>query len=148
MALRQSENLNENKDGMDIALCRFDKNKKELIFAGANNSLYLIRDQKMTEYKGDKHPIGFSFNNTHKQFTQTSILLEKNDALYMFTDGYPDQFGGPQGKKFKYKPLEQLLLQVHTNALKDQRETLLNAHKQWKGNLEQVDDICLVGIKI
>jgi serine phosphatase RsbU (regulator of sigma subunit) len=148
LALRQSDNTNENKDGMDLALIRIDKKKNKLTFSGANNSLYIIRDNKLTEYKGDKHPIGFSFNNTANQFRQVEIEIKKNDVLYMFTDGYPDQFGGPQGKKFKYKPLEQALLTIHRNSMNAQKEELLRVHEQWRGNLEQVDDICLVGVKI
>ena len=148
MALRQSENINENKDGMDIALCRVNKSRRELVFAGANNSLYLLRDNTLKEYKGDKHPIGFSFDNTDKQFTQTLIPLEKEDMLYMFTDGYPDQFGGPQGKKFKYKPLEQLLMQIHKLDLHAQQQQLIRTHEEWKGKLEQVDDICVVGLRV
>lgn len=148
LALRQSDNMNENKDGMDIALLRIDKRKNILTFSGANNSLYIVRDKKLTEYKGDKHPIGFSFNNTNKQFNQVEIPFEKKDVVYMFTDGYPDQFGGPQGKKFKYKPLEQMLVKLNEQDMKLQHQELLSSHDNWKGNLEQVDDICLVGVRI
>jgi serine phosphatase RsbU (regulator of sigma subunit) len=148
LALRQSDNTNENKDGMDIALIRIDKNKDKMTFSGANNSLYIVRDNRLSEYKGDKHPIGFSFNNTNKQFNQVEISLQKNDEVYMFTDGYPDQFGGPQGKKFKYKPLEQTLSHIYGQEMELQKEKLLRLHDHWRGNLEQVDDICLVGVRI
>jgi serine phosphatase RsbU (regulator of sigma subunit) len=148
LALRQSDNINENKDGMDITLVRFDKDKSKLVFAGANNSLYHVRENVLTEYKGDKHPIGFSFNNTNKQFNQVSVTLQKDDVLYMFTDGYPDQFGGPLGKKFKYKALEQTLLQISSDDMNAQRKKLLHLHDQWKGTLEQVDDICVVGVRV
>jgi serine phosphatase RsbU (regulator of sigma subunit) len=148
LALKQSDNTNENKDGMDVALIRIDKRKNLLIFSGANNSLYILRDNKLKEYKGDKHPIGFSFNNTNRQFSQAEISLEKGDVLYMFTDGYPDQFGGPQGKKFKYKPLESLLTQIWNEEMDEQQKKLIGAHDDWKGDLEQVDDICLVGVRI
>ncbi|CAN5535080.1 hypothetical protein BH10BAC1_BH10BAC1_16530 [soil metagenome] len=147
MALRQSENANESKDGMDIALIQINLNTNELTFAGANNSLYLLRNQKLREFKGDKFPIGFVGKND-KQFSQQKIKLESNDVLYMFTDGYPDQFGGPQGKKFKYKPLEEMLTQIAARPVDEQRHTLLNTHESWKGDLEQVDDICVVGIRI
>ena len=147
MALRQSENANESKDGMDIALIQINLNTQELTFAGANNSLYLLRDKKLREFKGDKFPIGFVGKND-KQFTQQKIKLEPNDLLYMFTDGYPDQFGGPQGKKFKYKPLEEILMNIAQRPMDEQRHTLLNKHEQWKGSLEQVDDICVTGIRI
>lgn len=163
MALRQSDNMNENKDGMDIALIRINLNTMELSFAGAHNSLYLLRDKKLKELKGDKFPIGFAGTNG-KQFGQQKINLESNDILYMFTDGYPDQFGmtaeaweriGDQnftsvakGKKFKYKPLESLLLQIAALPMDEQREVLIKAHEEWKNELEQVDDICVAGIRI
>ncbi|MBL7882655.1 MAG: tetratricopeptide repeat protein [Bacteroidia bacterium] len=146
--LRQSDNVNENKDGMDISLCRIDKKHKEVVFAGANNSLYIIRKNTLTEYKGDKHPIGYSFETTNKPFSQQCISLEKNDFLYMFTDGLPDQFGGPQGKKYKYKALEQLLIDIHNLNPIEQKSKILETHLQWKGNLEQVDDICIAGIQV
>ena len=147
MALRQSENASENKDGMDIALFQINLNTQELTFAGANNSLYLLRDKKLQEFKGDKFPIGFDGRND-KQFSQQKIKLLPNDLLYLFTDGYPDQFGGPQGKKFKYKPLEEKLAEISQKSMDQQRNVLLNTHDDWKGNLEQVDDICVVGIRI
>jgi serine phosphatase RsbU (regulator of sigma subunit) len=148
LALRQSDNTNENRDGMDLALVRLDKRNNTLTFSGANNSLYLLRKNELKEYKGDKHPIGFSFNNTNKQFTQVEISLEKNDALYMFTDGYPDQFGGPLGKKFKYKQLEQVLVGLGMDAMTVQENKLRSVHTSWKGRLEQVDDILLAGFRI
>lgn len=146
MALRQ-ESANESKDGMDIALIRFNLNTQEISFAGANNSLYLLRDKKLKEFKGDKFPIGVSDHNDN-QFSQQTFKIEPGDMLYMFTDGYPDQFGGPQGKKFKYKPLEELLARNGSRTLEEQRAILTQAHENWKGNLEQVDDICVVGIRL
>jgi len=148
MSLRQSENVNEAKDGMDIALCRIDKTTNELLFAGANNSMHLLRNNKLIELKGDKQPIGISHFNITQQFIQQSISLVKNDLIYLFTDGYPDQFGGEAGKKFKYKQLEQLLLDIHQKDMEVQREILEKVHIDWKGDLGQVDDICIVGIKI
>jgi len=147
MALRQSDNANENKDGMDIALIQINLNTQELTFAGANNSMYLLRDNKLREFKGDKFPVGFEGKND-KQFTQQKFKLEPNDLIYMFTDGYPDQFGGPQGKKFKYKPLEEMLEKMAKQPMEEQRHLLLNKHEDWKGKLEQVDDICVAGIRI
>jgi serine phosphatase RsbU (regulator of sigma subunit) len=148
LALRQSDNMSENKDGMDIALIRYDKRSRKLKFSGANNSLYMIHNDELRELKGDKHPIGFSFNNTSRQFSQAELDVEEGDAFYMFTDGYPDQFGGPQGKKFKYKPLEQALLEIHREPLKEQGEQLFTLHHEWKGRLEQVDDILIAGFRL
>ncbi len=148
MALRQSENVNEAKDGMDIALCRIDRRTNDLTFAGANNSVYLLRKDKLIELKGDKQPIGISHFNSTQQFIQQNVSLQKGDLLYMFTDGYPDQFGGETGKKYKYRKLEELLLSIHRKEMKEQLEMLEKEHKDWKGDLDQVDDICVLGIKI
>lgn len=148
MALRQSENVNEAKDGMDIALCRIDKVTNELTFAGANNSMHLMRAEKLIELKGDKQPIGISHFNSTQQFIQQTISLIKGNFIYLFTDGYPDQFGGENGKKFKYKQLEELLISIHNKEMEEQLEILEEVHRDWKGNLEQVDDICILGIKI
>ena len=148
MALRQSENVNEAKDGMDIALCRIHKLTNELTFAGANNSMHLLRKDRLIELKGDKQPIGISHFNTTQQFIQQSVSLQKDDLIYLFTDGYPDQFGGEFGKKFKYKQLEELLLSIHHRDMHEQLEILEEVHKDWKGGLDQVDDICILGIKI
>jgi serine phosphatase RsbU (regulator of sigma subunit) len=147
MALRQSDNINENKDGMDIALIRINLNTQELTFAGAYNSLYLLRNRKLQEFKGDKFPIGFA-DTSGQQFSQHKFRLEEKDMLYMFTDGFPDQFGGPQGKKFKYKRLEELLMQIGPRPMNEQREALTEALESWKGDLEQVDDICIAGMRI
>lgn len=147
LALRQSENTNENKDGMDISLLRIDMNTMELSFAGANNSLYHLRDNKLTELKGDKFPVGFTSHH-NKQFSQQKLQLKKNDLLYMFSDGYPDQFGGLKGKKFKYKQLEDLLVKISSSTMEEQRKGLVLTLETWKGELEQVDDICVAGISI
>ncbi|MDQ3046815.1 MAG: tetratricopeptide repeat protein [Bacteroidota bacterium] len=148
LALRQSDNTNENKDGMDIAVFRLDLNLLELTFAGANNSMYLLRGKSLTEFKGNKFPIGFAGTNNIMQFSQQKMQLKKDDLLYMFTDGYPDQFGGPQGKKLKYKPLEEMLIANAEKPMDEQRKILIDAHEKWKGELEQVDDICIAGIRI
>jgi serine phosphatase RsbU (regulator of sigma subunit) len=147
MALRQSDNASENKDGMDIALMQVNLNTGELTFAGAYNSLYLLRDRRMKEFKGDKFPIGFT-DIAGQQFTQQKIKLLPGDILYMFTDGYPDQFGGQNGKKFKYKRLEAVLQGMGGQPMETQRELLVTEFEQWKGELEQVDDICVAGIRI
>jgi serine phosphatase RsbU (regulator of sigma subunit) len=147
MALRQTENTNENRDGMDIALFRLDLNLHELTFAGANNSLYVLRDSDLMELKGVKAPVGYS-EAGFSQFSQQKMQLRSGDMLYMFTDGYPDQFGGEQGKKFKYKQLEQLLVQIGHLRVEEQRDVLLHTLEDWQGSLEQVDDICIAGIRI
>ena len=147
LALKQKGLSGENKDGMDMCIIRLNKEKNELIYAAANNSLYIVRDKIITDYKGDKQPVGISGVEI-KQFTQHTIPLQKGDCIYTFTDGYADQFGGPKGKKFKYKQLEELLTENSTLPMKDQKNILEKKLSDWKGNFEQVDDICVIGVRI
>ncbi|MFL5751763.1 MAG: PP2C family protein-serine/threonine phosphatase [Bacteroidia bacterium] len=137
----------ESKDGMDCVLCAFDFENMELEYAAANNPLWLLRGGKLTEYKADKMPVG-KYNDEMKPFTSNKVKLERGDIVYTFTDGYADQFGGPKGKKFKYKQLEEKILSVSHLPMDDQKRMLNDAIEEWKGNLEQVDDILVIGIKI
>lgn len=139
--------FNSIKDGMDIAICCYDLNNMTLQYSGANNSIYLIRNNTLIKYKADKFPVG-KYDGENKPFTGHQVQLEKGDTIYSFTDGYADQFGGKRGKKFKYKQFQELLLSIQNNSLNKQKEILEEAIENWKGNLEQVDDICVVGIKI
>jgi len=140
----QSEH--EVKDGMDIALCCLDRENKALEFAGANNPLWMIRKGELTETKGDKQPIGKYAEG--KQFTNHRVELQDGDALYVFSDGYADQFGGPQGKKYKYKPFRELLLSIQDEPMEEQRTIIDQAFETWKGDLEQIDDVCVIGVRI
>ena len=137
---------NNNKDGMDMALCAFYDDKIE--FSGANNPLYIVRkDGNFEKIKGDKMPIGF-FIDEQKSFTNHRIKIEKGDCVYIFTDGYPDQFGGKENKKFKYAPLEKLLCSIHKKSCNEQKQVLNDTIEKWKGNNEQTDDILIIGIRI
>ncbi len=135
------------KDGMDLALCMIDKKNKRMEFAGAFNSLYLIRDNRLTEIKGDRFSIGLTANELGKPFTNHFLELEKEDRIYIFTDGYVDQFGGPKGKKFMYRRFRHMLLTVHKIPMKEQKEFLENTLESWMGENEQVDDIQVIGIQ-
>ena len=146
-ALKQTGTVGENKDGMDIVLTRYDLIKNELVYSSANNDFYIIRNGELQFFKPDKQPIGF-FNDEKKSFTQHMIELKKGDCVYTFTDGYADQFGGNKGKKLKYKNLENILLQNHLQSLQKQKEIYNSFIENWRGELEQNDDICLIGIKI
>lgn len=141
---------NQVNDGMDIALVSIHKNNQELSFAGANNGLFLIRNNELSELKGDKQPIGKFIHA--KPFTKHPLTLQKNDILYLFSDGYADQFGGeqgkPGGKKFKYSRLKSLLLNICSNGMESQRHQLENTLIQWRGDIEQIDDVCITGFKI
>jgi serine phosphatase RsbU (regulator of sigma subunit)/Flp pilus assembly protein TadD len=132
------------KDGMDICLCSLERNK--LYFSGANNNLWLIRNNEIIEYKGDKQPVGkYALDN---RFTTHEIDLKKGDSFYIFTDGYVDQFGGEKGKKFKPKNLKNLILSIQDKPIKEQELLLDEAFENWKGQLEQVDDVCVIGVRI
>ena len=147
---------NELKDGMDISLLKIksdtsmsaDSNLVHVQWSGANNPIWVIKKdtQLLEEIKADKQPVG-KFEN-RKLFITNQLSFKKGDRLYLFTDGYADQFGGPKGKKFKYKQLEELLLSTANLALKDQKQALEKAFDAWRGSHEQVDDVCIIGISL
>jgi serine phosphatase RsbU (regulator of sigma subunit) len=146
--LRQKEDESSVKDGMDIALCSWDKQKNKLEFAAAYNSLWLIRNGTLTEYKGDKFPVGAFLGEQLKNFSCHTIELQQGDNIYIFSDGYADQFGGPKGKKFKYKQMEEELLAIQDQSMTDQCIHLERKFISWKGELGQVDDILVMGVRI
>lgn len=144
-----TKTLNSIKDGMDMALCAINFEKMELQYAGANNPLYIVRQKQFIEIKPDKLAIGADTDDAHvKIFTNHIVKLEKGDSVYLFTDGYADQFGGPNGKKFKYKKFQELLIEMQDNNMEEQKHILNYHFEQWKGDLEQVDDILVIGIRI
>lgn len=138
----------ESKDGMDLVLIEYDPEKTRLKFAAANNSLYHYHSQTktLTEFKGDKMPVG-KYSENFTSFTLQSIDINKGDSIYLFSDGFPDQFGGPKGKKFKYKELENLIATSATLPLQQQKEIFEKTFDNWKGIMEQVDDVTLAAIK-
>ncbi|MBL7884569.1 MAG: tetratricopeptide repeat protein [Bacteroidia bacterium] len=136
------------KDGMDIALCSYDDSTQILEYSGAYNSLWLIRNGKFEEVAADKHPIGLFIDEEVKNFTNHELKLQKGDTVYVFTDGYADQFGGPKGKKFKYKKLQELLIEICQLPIKEQGIILEKTIDNWKGDLEQIDDILIIGIQV
>ncbi|HSH52950.1 MAG TPA: two-component regulator propeller domain-containing protein, partial [Bacteroidales bacterium] len=135
------------KDGMDIALCVIDKKKAELAFAGAFRPLYFVRDNKIEEIRGDRFSVGLLEDGTNEKINKTIIKLKKDDIFYLFTDGYADQFGGPEGKKYKYRRFRHLLLTIHQLPPEQQLAYLDKSFEDWKGEQEQVDDVLIVGIK-
>ncbi|MGB0882272.1 MAG: tetratricopeptide repeat protein [Vicingaceae bacterium] len=134
------------KDGMDIALCSLNTKTNELEFSGANNSLYIIRDKELIETKPDKQPIGKYM--LQKPFTNHKQTLKKGDQIYLFTDGYADQFGGEKGKKLKYKEFKRLLIENSNKSMSEQLTILTNHFNSWKGELEQIDDVCVLGVRV
>jgi sigma-B regulation protein RsbU (phosphoserine phosphatase) len=145
-----ANNMHSINDGMDIALCSINQSTLKLEYAGANNSLYIIRNKELIEIKADKKPIGGadSTSISTKTFTNHSIQLEKDDCIYLFTDGFADQFGGTKGKKLKYKNFQELLLKFNELNMDNQKDALLNYFNEWKGNLDQTDDVLVIGVRI
>ncbi|MBN1951831.1 MAG: SpoIIE family protein phosphatase [Bacteroidales bacterium] len=139
------------RDGMDVAFCAIDPEMKVLEFAGAFNPLYLVRDNTISEVKGDRFSVGLNQTeegSTHQEFRDHVINLKEGDIIYIFTDGYADQFGGPEGKKYKYRRFRHLLLALHQLPMDRQLEFLRRSIMDWKGDLDQVDDILVMGIRI
>ena len=158
--LKQKGEYGEQKDGMDICLISFDSELTNLQFAGANNPLYIVRksnidsnknenndlpDFILDEVKGDKMPI--AIYEKMDSFTNHSIEINRGDTVYLFSDGYADQFGGPKGKKFMYKPFKELLISIADKPLQSQKTILQKTILEWKGHLEQIDDITILGIR-
>ena len=134
------------KDGMDLALLSLDPETNKLMYSGANNPLIIIRDKEVIEIKADKQPVG-DFERSFP-FTNHEIQLQKDDCVYIFSDGYVDQFGGPKGKKLKSKPFRELLLSISHLPMNDQLKCLNQHFDSWKGDIEQLDDVCVFGVRI
>lgn len=146
-ALKQGEQ-SQSKDGMDISLICLNTTTNELQIAGANNPVWVVKNDKtIVEIKPDKQPIGF-VSGINSDFTLQTYKAEKGDTIYQFTDGFADQFGGPKGKKFKYSPLKEMLIAFGEKTLPEQMTELRRTFFEWKGNLEQIDDVLLSGIRI
>ncbi|MBL7913038.1 MAG: tetratricopeptide repeat protein [Bacteroidia bacterium] len=135
------------KDGMDCSLISLDFKNNMLTYAAANNPVWIVRGQELLEFSPDKMPVG-KHDKDGTAFTQHTITLQKNDVVYTLTDGLPDQFGGPKGKKFMYKRLKELLISITHLPMVEQKEQLAMALNEWKGDLEQVDDVCVIGVRI
>ncbi len=146
LSLHQTGEENESKDGMDITVCTILHEEMKLQFAGANNPLYLLRKGEIEVIKGDKMPVAF-YDLMHP-FTMHEHEIKKNDIFYIFSDGYVDQFGGPKEKKFMYKPFRQLLTEISDKPMNEQKEILDKKIEEWRGKIEQVDDIVVLGVRI
>ena len=137
------------RDGMDLAFCTINKDHTLLEFAGAFNPLYIIRDSSIMEIKGDRHSVGvYEDDDLVRSFNNHVIPLKEGDTIYIFTDGFADQFGGPEGKKYKYRRFRHLLLALHQLPMEKQKDFLRENIMEWKGNLDQVDDILVMGLRI
>jgi serine phosphatase RsbU (regulator of sigma subunit) len=145
-SLNQTVEESSIKDGMDIALISINRTNGEVLFSGANNPLYLFSNNELIEYKADKHPVGAFIDENIQHFTTKEIPTKFGDTIYLFSDGYADQFGGTNGKKYKYKQLKEQLFMAKDLPIFKQKEYLNNEFKIWKGMFEQTDDVLIIGI--
>lgn len=147
VSLNQEGSETDTKDGMDISLCVFDFKKMMMQFSGAYNPLYMIRDGELSVIKADRMPIGVH-ERDNKPFSNMEFSLHKGDLFYILSDGYIDQFGGPDGKKFMTGKFKQLLLEIYKLPMEEQKEVLWQTILDWRGEIEQVDDIIIIGIQV
>jgi serine phosphatase RsbU (regulator of sigma subunit) len=146
-ALHQKGVSDEAKDGMDISLCVINSSRNIIQYSGANNNLYLIRNGELIDYRADRMPIGI-YDLVDRDFTSQNIQTKPGDLIYMFSDGYADQFGGPDHKKFKSSTLKAILTEIHESPLPEQKEILEKRFLDWKGNGPQIDDVLILGMKL
>lgn len=144
--LRQDEDATT-KDGMDIALCKINMHTREVEYAGAHRPLYIMRDGVMEEVKGNKFPIGGGIFKNQTNFTNTKLQLGKGDSIYFSSDGFPDQFGGPEGRKFGPKRVREIIERVHKQSMKEAMTAFDHEWETWRGDQKQTDDVLLIGIK-
>jgi ligand-binding sensor domain-containing protein/serine phosphatase RsbU (regulator of sigma subunit)/membrane-bound lytic murein transglycosylase MltF len=143
--LHQKGDPSAAKDGIDMVLCKIDRKHRRMLFAGAHNSLYHVREKELTEYKTDKMPV--SIHLIMRPFTGHEITLKAGDSVYLFSDGYADQFGGPQGKKFKYQHFKRLLSSISDKAMHEQGLQVDREFELWRGDMDQIDDVVVIGLK-
>lgn len=145
-AFKQKGEKVEQKDGMDAALCAWDTQSNKLLVSCANNPVWIVSNMKLTEIRPDKQAIGYA--HELKPFTKHELQLMEGDTIYLFSDGYEDQFGGPKEKKFMISNLRKLLLSVQDKTMQEQKSILNNTIEEWRGQVEQTDDICVIGMRI
>ena len=146
--LNQNRENSDVRDGMDMALIALDKDAMQLEYAGAMNPLLILRKGEWIEIKGNKQPIGSFIGEEKQKFTNHTIKLEKGDTIYIYSDGYIDQFGGEKGKKFKSSRFKKLLVELQNENLITQKEKLHHTLENWMQNYEQIDDVCVVGVRV
>ena len=147
-SLKQNFENSETRDGMDISLCMIDTKNNMLQYAGANRAVYIISKNHLKEIKPNKFPIGGTQMEEERRFTNHERQLEQGDTLYMASDGFADQFGGELGKKFMVKRFHKTLLDIQEETMEQQAKTLRSIIEKWQGELEQVDDVLIIGIRI
>ncbi len=146
--LRQTADESGVKDSMDLAVCSIDYKTNILMYAGAYNPCYYIHKGELIEIKADKLPIGVNVDGVVDIYTDHKIQLDKGDTVYIFSDGYADQFGGPRNKKFKYRQLKEKIMEMQHLSMQEQKDFLDKTLVEWQGNEEQIDDILIMGVRI
>ncbi len=146
-SLHQTGAKYEASDGIEIALCIIDPKEGTLEFAGANRPLYIVRKAEVLQYRGNRMPIGI-YEQTLAPYTNHSIKLKKNDSVYIFSDGYVDQLGGPKRKTFRVRRFRELLTHIQDRSMEEQKQILMEHHQSWKGKTEQIDDILVLGFRL
>ena len=145
--LRQDQDDSATKDGMDIALCRIDTETGEVEYAGAHRPLYMMKGGAMDEIKGNKFPIGGGIYKNQTNFTTTKFKVGKGDSIYFSSDGFPDQFGGAEVRKFGPKKVREIIERVHHQPMSEAMVTFDNEWESWRADHKQTDDVLLIGIK-
>ena len=145
-SLRQKGEKDEAKDGMEMALCVVDFGSKKLQYSGAFRPMYLIRNKELHVFKGDSMPIGI-YNDVEISFSNKEVQFEENDIIYLFSDGYVDQIGGPKRKTYRSKKFKQLLVDIHQKPMEEQKTMLEKEYEEWRRDMEQIDDIMVMGIR-
>ena len=135
------------KDGMDASIVCFDFENKKLTYTAAQNPIWIIRDGNLTEIKPEKMPIG-KHDLDHMPFVGGEFDLQKGDQVYTLTDGFQDQFGGPKGKKFMVKKMRAYILSISNLSMQEQYQKLDEVFSNWKGDIDQVDDVCVIGVRV
>jgi serine phosphatase RsbU (regulator of sigma subunit) len=146
-ALHQKGDINETKDGMDIALCIIDSSERTIQYSGAHNNLYLVRNNDLTEYDADRMPVGY-YDGSGKKFTSHVIKYKTGDLIYLFSDGYMDQFGGPKNKRMKSTLFREIILKYHKKPLAGQKQNLEAEFNRWKASNTQTDDVLVIGFRL
>ena len=146
-SLKQTQEDSQSRDGMDMAICSFDMQKMEMQYAGANRPLYFFRNNELTETKASKFPIGGLDYDGNKMFHNNIFPIIKGDTIYIFTDGYADQFSADD-KKLMTKKLKEILLSIQDKSMEEQQKHLNDFVENWKNGIEQTDDILVIGVRV
>ena len=146
-ALKQEGVSSDSKDGMDMAICKYDPKKKTVQYSGAYNPLLHISKSEVNYIKGDSQPVAY-FIGEQTPFTYNEVKVKKGDMLYIYSDGYQDQFGGSKGKKYMAVKFRKFLLSLAELPSDEQKQKIGEEFQSWKGNQDQIDDICVMGVRV